>query len=173
MRKGLAVTTKKIGIEASTIETSDKSFQDQGSVMHCFGCGANNQEGMRIKSFWNGDAAICTWRPDPKYCGGAVDILYGGTIASLIDCHSVNLAVATEYKQENRPIGSEPKVQCVSANLNVNFRKPIPLGKSVTLEARILKREGRKTWVSCVLSVEGQACADGEVLAIRLKTAGL
>jgi acyl-coenzyme A thioesterase PaaI-like protein len=155
------------------MEMAEESFQDQGSVQHCFGCGSENVEGMRIKSFWDDgiDSAVCHWVADPKYCGGSPEILYGGTIASLIDCHSVNLVVALEYRKEQRPIGSDPKIACVSANLNVNFRKPVPINKTIQLKANVLKCEGRKTWVACTLSVDGLACADGEVLVVRLKSA--
>ena len=41
---------------------SELAFQDQGAVHHCHGCGADNESGLRIKSFWDGDEAVATWR---------------------------------------------------------------------------------------------------------------
>jgi len=34
------------------------AFQDQGSVHHCHGCGAANERGLRLKSYWEGDEAV-------------------------------------------------------------------------------------------------------------------
>jgi hypothetical protein len=124
---------------------------------------------MRIKSYWAGDDAVCIWHPEARFCGGAPHVLYGGTIASLLDCHSVNLVVAREYRAEGREIGAEPRIACVSANLNINFRVPVPIDKPVELRAAVRSSEGRKHWVTCSLAVDGRVCADGEVLVVRLK----
>ena len=40
----------------------EQAFQDQGSVSHCHGCGADNEKGLQIKSFWEGDEAVATWK---------------------------------------------------------------------------------------------------------------
>jgi acyl-coenzyme A thioesterase PaaI-like protein len=145
------------------------SFQDQGSVRYCHGCGADNEKGLRIKSYWDGDEAVATWRAEPHHCGGTPNNLNGGIIASLIDCHSLNLAIARAYRDEQRPIGSEPRVGYVTANLNVSYLKPIPLWETVELRARIDKIEGRKTWVSCSLTAVGELRATGTVLGVRVK----
>jgi hypothetical protein len=86
----------------------ERAFQDQGSVSHCHGCGADNEKGLQIKSFWDGDEAVATWRARPHHCGGSKEIVNGGIVASLIDCHSLNLAIAQAYRVERRPIGSSP-----------------------------------------------------------------
>lgn len=148
---------------------SEQAFQDQGSVSHCHGCGPDNEKGLRIKSYWDGDEAVCTWQAQPHHCGGSKDVVNGGIIASLIDCHSLNLAIAQAYRAEGRPIGSPPKIFYVTANLSIDYRRPTPIAKPLDLRARITKVEGRKTWVRCTLSVEGQVCAAGEVLGVRVR----
>ena len=147
----------------------ERAFQDQGSVSHCHGCGADNEKGLQIKSFWDGDEAVATWNAQPHHCGGRKDIVNGGIVASLIDCHSLNLAIAQAYRVEGRPIGSLPKIGYVTGNLNVSYLKPAPIGEPLHLKARITKIEGRKAWVSCTLSAAGQLCATGEVLGIRVQ----
>ncbi len=147
----------------------EKAFQDQGSVRYCCGCGADNEKGLRIKSIWDGDEATCTWKAEPHHCGGSKEIVNGGIIASLIDCHSLNLAIAHAYKTEGRPIGSSPRIFYVTANMNVSYVRPTPIDESLHLRARIKKIEGRKTWVSCTLSAKGQIRAVGEVLGIRVR----
>jgi acyl-coenzyme A thioesterase PaaI-like protein len=148
---------------------SEQAFQDQGSVNYCHGCGADNERGLQIKSFWDGDEAVATWKAEPHHCGGSKEIVNGGIIATLIDCHSLNLAIAHAYRMERRPIGSVPRIGYVTRNLNVSYLKPTPMDQSVELRARITKIEGRKTWVTCTLSAGGQICATGDVLGIRVE----
>lgn len=146
----------------------EKAFQDLGSVPHCYGCGADNQNGLGIKSTWDGDEAVCAWRPKSHHSGGSKEIVNGGIIATLIDCHSLNLAVAHAYREEGRPIGSAPRIAYVTGNLSVSYLRPTPIHDTLELRARIRKIAGRKVWVSCTLSTAGRICAMGEVLGIRV-----
>ena len=145
------------------------AFQDQGSAHHCHGCGAANEKGLRLKSYWDGDEAIARWQAQPHHCGGSEENLNGGIIASLIDCHSLNLAIAHAYRAEGRAIGSAPRIGYVTANMNVNYLKPAPIGEAIELRARIVKLEGRKAWVNCTLSVCGILRATGDVLGVRVQ----
>jgi acyl-coenzyme A thioesterase PaaI-like protein len=148
---------------------NDKAFQDQGSVRHCYGCSADNEKGLQIKSYWDGDEAVATWKPQPHHCAGSKEILNGGIIASLIDCHSMNLAIATAYRAERRPIASSPRIGYVTAQMNISYLKPVPIDRAVQLRARISKLEGRKAWVNCTLTSDGELRAKGEVLGIRVE----
>ncbi len=147
----------------------EQAFQDQGSVHHCHGCGADNPKGLQIKSYWDGDEAVCDWRPQPHHCGGSERIVNGGIIATLIDCHSLNLAIASAYRSEGRAIGTRPSISYVTGHLNVSYHHPTPLDRPLHLRAKMIKTEGRKAWVSCTLSAEGRVCATGEVLGIRVE----
>ena len=162
----LAVRQKYKDMESAM---SQKSFQDQDSVLNCYGCGANNSEGNQLKSFWDGDEAVAEFQPKPHHCAGSPEIVYGGLIASLIDCHSCNLAVAHSYKLEKRPIGSDPRILCVTAQLNISLLKPSPISETLSLRARIREIDRRKFWIDCEVQSGGKTTAKGEVLAIRLK----
>lgn len=146
----------------------DLAFQDQGSTSICFGCGPENEQGLQIKSHWDGDDAIATWTASASHCGGARNVVNGGVIATLMDCHGLNLAIASAYKAENRPIGSAPRVFFVTANMNINYRRPTSLGKPLDLRASFTKQEGRKTFVHCTVSCENELCAEADILAIRI-----
>jgi acyl-coenzyme A thioesterase PaaI-like protein len=147
---------------------SERAFQDQGAVNYCHGCGPDNERGLQIKSFWEGDEAVATWKAEPHHCGARKEIVNGGIIATLIDCHSLNLAIAHAYRIERRPIGSAPKIGYVTRNLNVSYLKLTPMDQTLKLRARIAKIEGRKSWVTCTLNAGGQICATGDVLGIRV-----
>lgn len=145
-----------------------RSFQDQGATSICFGCGPENDQGLHIKSYWDGSDAVGVWTASPQHCGGARNVVNGGVIATLLDCHSLNFAIATAYTKENRPIGSAPRVFFVTANMNINYRRPTPLGKPLSLRASLKKQEGRKMLVHCTVSCENELCAEADVLAVRI-----
>ncbi len=147
---------------------SEVAVQDQGSVEHCFGCGADNEHGLQLKSFWGGEEAVAEFLPASYHCGWSPDVTYGGLVASLIDCHTCDLAIAHLYRQEGRPIGTEPRIYCATAQLNVSLIKPTPIHRTIRLAARIKSVEGRKIWVTCEVMSGSERTARGEVLAIRL-----
>lgn len=98
---------------------------------------------------------------------GLPNHLYGGTSASLIDCHSVNAAIA----YANRELGFEetfsPDVRVVTGTMIIKYLKPVPL-KSVFLRAKITKVEGRKYTVQTTIECDGVVCVAGEVMLLRL-----
>jgi acyl-coenzyme A thioesterase PaaI-like protein len=147
----------------------EPAFQDQGAVHYCHGCGADNERGLQLKSYWDGDQGVAIWHAQPHHCGGTPENLNGGIIASLIDCHSLNLAIAQAYRAEQRDIGSRPRIGYVTANINISYVKPTPVHEPIELRARIIKLDGRKAWVNCTLSAGGEVRATGEVLGIRVE----
>jgi hypothetical protein len=147
-----------------------KSFQDQGSVSGCYGCGPDNSHGLQLKSYWDGDESVAHFKPKPYHCAGSPDIVYGGLQVSLMDCHSCNFGIALCYKNEAREIGSEPKIFCVTAQLNISLVKPVPIDAELVLRAKLKSLEGRKIWVSCSLSALNEERAHGEILVIRVKS---
>jgi acyl-coenzyme A thioesterase PaaI-like protein len=149
------------------IEKKALSLQEQNRLEHCFGCGTNNAKGLHIQSYWQGDESVCTFQAQPHYHGGKPNIAYGGLIASLIDCHSVNTAISNAYKEENREPGTEPILVYLTAQLNVTYLQPTPLDKPINLKAKIISTEGKKTWVECLVTSNNEICAQGKVLAIR------
>ena len=85
-------------------------FQDSypDDVSHCYGCGRLNPHGLQIKSYWEGEEAVCRYRPQP-YHTAIPGYVYGGLIASLIDCHSTGTASAAARRSV--PVGpSESRI---------------------------------------------------------------
>lgn len=149
---------------------TSQAIQDLiGPENHCHGCGPDNTRGLRIKSFTSGDEFICNFKPEPHHCAGSTDVLNGGIIASLIDCHCVNSAMAQAYIDEKREVGSEPKIWYVTATLSVSYLKPTPITGPIELRAKIVEKSDRKSKLSCSLMVSGVETAKGEVLAVRIR----
>jgi acyl-coenzyme A thioesterase PaaI-like protein len=152
----------------------DVAFQDRMPRNHCFGCGAGNEDGLRIKSFWSGEGeAICRFRPLPHQAAGPRGYLNGGIIATVIDCHGVCTAVADAYRRAGRGIGEGDLIWYVTGSLQVDYRRPTAIDREVEVRASIVEVSGRKTRVACELSSEGEICAEAEVLAVRVDPAGL
>jgi acyl-coenzyme A thioesterase PaaI-like protein len=135
---------------------------------HCYGCGRLNPAGLHIKSFWEGEESVCVFEPKPFHTA-LPDSVYGGLIASVIDCHSTGTAAAATYRAEGRPMGSPPSLRYVTASLHVDYLKPTPIGGPLHLRGRVKEIKGRKVIVVTELSAAGQLCARGEVVAVRLK----
>ncbi len=150
------------------MEKIQPAFQDLIPDNHCFGCGPGNPRGLRIQSRWEGDEAVCRYRPKPHECAGPSGFLNGGVIATLVDCHCVCTAIADAYREEGRAIGSDPPIWCVTAELRVSYRRPTPIDGEVVLRAGIRRREGRKTLLACSLRHGGTECVTAEVVAVRV-----
>ncbi len=148
--------------------TPTTAIQDRMSGNHCYGCGADNPLGLRIKSYWEDGETVCRYEPRAEQCAGPTHYLYGGTIASLIDCHSVGTAAANQYRLEGREIGEGEEIWCVTGRLEVNYLEPVPIDRPVELRARIEKVSGRRTTVSCSLSSGATLCAKAHVIAVRV-----
>ena len=144
------------------------AFQDRMTGNHCYGCGADNKHGMQIKSRWEGDESVCVYTPRPEQCAGPTHYLYGGTIASLIDCHCVGTAMANFYRREDREIGDGDEIWCVTGRLTVNYLAPTPIDQAVTLRARITESTDKKAVVVCDFWSGETRTAEGEVIAVRV-----
>lgn len=150
----------------------DLAFQDQLPGNHCWGCGPEVTTGLRLQSFWShreGGLAVCDWKPRPEFAAGPQHIVYGGTLASIIDCHGIWTAIATAYLQADRPIGSEPRLWYATASLKVNYLLPTPIDESLHLEAIVTETSNRKSLVSCTLSAAGETTVTADMVAVLVR----
>jgi len=146
-----------------------KAFQDYypDDLAVCYGCGRLNEHGLHIKSYWDGDETVATFTPKP-YHTAIPGYVYGGLIASLIDCHSTGSAAAAVYRAQGRPMDSDPPLRFVTASLHVDYLRPTPIEGPLELRSQIKEIKGRKVVVTTTLSVHGQVCARGEVVAVQM-----
>ncbi|HNW29206.1 MAG TPA: PaaI family thioesterase [Spirochaetota bacterium] len=146
-----------------------KAFQDYYPDMfsHCYGCGRLNDHGLKIKSHWDGEESVCTVRPQ-AYHIGMKGFVYGGLIASIIDCHSTGTAAAAAYRREGRAMDTEPPLRFVTASLHVDYLKPTPIEGPIELRSRLKEVKERKVVVETDLKVGGIICARGTVVAVKI-----
>ena len=144
------------------------AVQDGLRDNHCYGCGADNDKGLQIKSHWQGDECVCRYTPRPEQCAGPTGYVYGGTIASVIDCHSVGTALSNYYRLEGRAVGEGPEIWCVTGRLTVNYLEPTPIDREMVLRATIEDCGEKKTQVKCRVYSGDTQTAEGDVIAIRV-----
>ncbi len=155
-------------------DVDEIAFQDRMPGNHCFGCGAGNRDGLRIKSFWSGEAeSVCRFRPQAHQAAGPRSVLNGGIIATVIDCHAVCTAIADAYRREGRRLGEGALIWYVTGSLRVDYRRPTPIDRDVEVRARIVESDARKTWLECEVGSNGEVCAEARVLAVRVDPAAL
>lgn len=149
---------------------TQKSFQDHypDALAHCYGCGKLNEHGHQIRSYWDGDESICHFLPKPYHIS-VPGYVYGGLLASLIDCHGTGTASAAAYKtaREQGP-DAEPNTRFLTASLHVDYLKPTPLNVELEVRARIKEHKGRKVVVEEWLTANGVVTVRGEVVAVQV-----
>lgn len=146
-----------------------KAFQDYypDPLAYCYGCGRLNQQGLQIKSYWDGDESVCLFYPRP-YHTAIPGYVYGGLIASLIDCHSTGTAAAAKYRAEGREMDTDPPFRFLTGSLHVDYLKPTPIEGPLEIRGKISEIKGRKVVVSTTLSAGGEVSAKGEVVAVQV-----
>lgn len=130
-------------------------------LSHCYGCGRNNPDGLRVRSYWDGQTAVARFTPGPEHVA-VPGFVYGGLLASLVDCHGVGTAAAAADvdRAEGEPLG-----RYVTASLHVDFLRPTPLGVELELHGRVRERKRRKLVVEVEIRVGDTVTVRGEVVA--------
>jgi acyl-coenzyme A thioesterase PaaI-like protein len=149
-----------------TVKAIQDCYLDE--FAHCYGCGRLNQEGLQIKSYWDGKESVCRYTPEPCYTGGYPGYAYGGLVASLIDCHAAATASAAKLHDDGFSLGEHPLTRFVTASLKIDLLKPTPMGKVLELRGRIEERKNRKMIVRITLSAEDEIRAEGELVMVQL-----
>lgn len=100
----------------------------------CFGCG-ELEGGLRLRFTTGERLTITTSFTTHTHHQGSPGIAHGGVLTAVFDEALGALQVYFEQR-------------AVTASLETEFRRPVPVGAPVHLETRVDAREGRKLWVS-------------------------
>ena len=148
---------------------TQKAFQDYYTedFSHCYGCGRLNEHGLQIKSFWEGDESVAKFLPNENHIA-IPGYVYGGLIASLIDCHCVGTAAAATYKSEGRSMDTEPALRFVTASLKVDYLAPTPLGVELEIRAKVSEVTKKKVIIEAKVIADNKTCAKGYVVSVPM-----
>ncbi|MGD2067504.1 MAG: PaaI family thioesterase [Gemmatimonadota bacterium] len=139
-------------------------------VAHCYGCGRLNDRGHRLKTRWEGDETVSRFTPEPWHTA-IPGYVYGGLIASLLDCHGTGSAAAAMLRREGRAIGDGEAPRFVTASLQCVFVAPTPLGPELVVRGRVAEITDRKVVLEETLSAGGVVTAQARVVAVRMPEA--
>jgi acyl-coenzyme A thioesterase PaaI-like protein len=134
---------------------------------HCYGCGRLNDHGLHIRSFWDGEETVAVVRPRPEHTA-LPGFVYGGLIASAIDCHSTGSAAAAAHRAAGGTLGDGHLPRFVTGTLEVEYLAPTPIDGEMRLRSRIVEVKGRKVTVATDLSSGGRLCARGRAVLLRV-----
>ncbi len=136
-------------------------------VAHCYGCGRLNPQGLHIRSTWEGDETVAVLTPR-EYQTAMPGYVYGGLIASFVDCHGTGSAALAAYRACGREPGSLPALRFVTASLKVDYLRPTPMGIPLEARGRIKEARPRKVVVDIEVFAGGEVCARGNVVAVLM-----
>lgn len=145
-----------------------KAIQDYypDSTSYCYGCGRLNDKGLHIKSYWEGEQSVARFTPRPEHIAYP-GFVYGGLLASLIDCHGTGTAAAAAARAAGEEMSEDTPFRFVTAALNVSYVRPTPLGPELELRGTVREVKPRKLIVDVELFAEGNVCVRGELIAVR------
>ena len=135
--------------------SSGPSLQDRyAPANRCFGCGAANPLGLRLKSFPADGEVVCEWTPQPQHeaFGG---FLNGGIIGVLFDCHSNWTAIHHIITRD----GLDHAPCMVTSEFHVFLKRPTPSSGPVLVRARVVESSADRATVEATLEAGGKITA--------------
>lgn len=156
----------------SPAQSRSDAIQDHypDEVAHCFGCGRLNPRGHGLRTRWSDGGTVATFTPEAHHTA-IPGYVYGGLLASLVDCHGTGSAAAAAAREAGWEPGRTPPPEVprfVTGRLDVEFRKPTPLGPELRLRGRIREAGERKVVVEVTVQAEGETTVRGTVIAVRM-----
>lgn len=108
------------------------SDQPKRPKNHCFACGSDNPQGMRLKFFLDEQTrqATCTFKLSRRY-QGPPGHAHGGIIATILD-------------EAMGKINRLHKVLALTRSMHIDYLKPVPLGESLLVTGREQSVNGRE-----------------------------
>lgn len=99
---------------------------------YCFGCGKDNPKGMRLKFYSDEEArrTFCKFKL-ARYLQGPPGHAHGGIIATILD-------------EAMGKVNKFRSVVALTRSMKVEYLKPVPLGKELTVTGWEQKVEGRE-----------------------------
>lgn len=146
-------------------EKQESSLQDRFAPRtRCFGCGPDNEAGLRIKTFIDGDEAVCRFVPEQHH-ESFEGTVAGGIIGVLFDCHC-NWTAAYHLMTAN---GLEHPPCTVTAQYTVSFRSPTPSSETLVLRASVVDSTSRRATVEASLEAGGRVTATCNAVFVAVK----
>jgi uncharacterized protein (TIGR00369 family) len=124
---------------------------------YCFVCGAKNPMGLKLNFHYDekNDEMVSN-TVFPRHFQGWQGVLHGGLISTVLDEIMIKAA-------------AQKGLKCVTAELNIKFKKPALLKKELTIKGKVNDRRRRIVLTEgCVLDSDGTtiATANGKFVTV-------
>jgi len=126
---------------------------EEKKYANCFVCGKENNAGLQL-DFESDKAAAWTWFESSSAYEGYHGIIHGGIIATLLDEAMAKIILIQD-------------LAAVTADLNIKYRKSLPVGTRVKAEARITQQKSRTIRTEAVLT-DGNGSVYAEATAVYI-----
>lgn len=147
----------------SVIAIQDEYAED---FAWCYGCGRLNEDGHHFRTAWDGEETVTFYEPEPVHTA-IPGFVYGGIIASLVDCHGTGSAsLALHRKNGFEPGSGESPPRFVTASLHVDYLKPTPQGVVLKALGKIEEVHPKKFNVKVEVYAGETLSATGKVTAV-------
>ena len=119
---------------------------------NCFGCSPNNQSGLQMEFFEDGDFVVSEWEPK-QHRAGYGNVLHGGIQSTILD-EIASWLVYTKVKTAG-----------VTATLNVKYKNTVFTDKgNLTIRAKLIDQNKRFATIHAeILDHEKKVCSEAEV----------
>jgi len=134
---------------------------------HCFGCGRLNPVGHHLRTVVEGDESVSRFTPS-THDMALPGFVYGGLLASLLDCHGMGTASAAALREAGLEVGAEPSPRYVTAMLHVDFVRPTPLGGELVIHGRVEEFTARKARIAAWVTANGETTVRASIVAVPL-----
>ena len=115
----------------------------------CFGCGSGHNDGLQLSFLYDAVAhSARTFLTPGSFMQGAPGWMHGGFAALLLD-------------EAMGKVLSGLQIRAPTANLNVDFRRPVLIGKRIEVRAQLIARAGRKARIRAVILNAHGGSVDG------------
>src|SRR5699024_12564749 len=97
----------------------------------CYGCGRLNNDELHLRTGWEGNKTGTVYQPRDEH-KDIPGFIYGGLIASVIDCHGTGSTAIARHRRIRQQTGEEEEApRFVTANLQYNYLKITPTRDSL------------------------------------------
>lgn len=119
----------------------------------CFGCSPNNEIGLHLHFYDNGDEVVTSWEPQKRF-EGYFNVLHGGIQATILD------EIAAWV------VNTKCRTAGVTSSMNVKYRNPIYMdGGVLTVRGRVESVKRRIATIKAQIeNREGMVMAEAEVV---------
>ncbi len=122
----------------------------------CFVCGRDNPIGLGLSFYLDQEGCVHAEYAPKEEHQGFPGVMHGGLITTMLDELIGRTAIAQNW-------------WCMTAKLEVRFKKPVPIGKPLKLKGKIIRQKGRLLEGYGELRLEdGSLAAEAEGVYLRI-----